>query len=550
MKTIVSIIGLILFWQTGAAQWFQITKQRNIGAEGSGIGMFSYDQIHRLPNGNLCLTTYANQDTLYDKMIWGYGDGDAWYLEMDTAFSSVKQWIIGGDKADRLQYAILTSDSCLLSLFMSISDSGYDKSQNNKGDNDYWIVKTDINGNKLWDITLGSAYEDVPNRIYETSDSTYLVLGNSATPFPSGDVSDSAQSDAPWFVILDKNGNLINEYRIHPTLTIPYALSYLPFNLYAIHFRIAVGGAWTNSPGQFGALVLESDTTIFASWGNMFVGGLGGGYGGVIYDNKTDNFYYALHFGVVDTNQNCHEISRGGVDGMVYKTDWLGNIIWTKLYGNDCRDYLAGVIDYNDTLLLAYGQTNSSAGNEISSTVHAYDTNCTISRPNLWLLLINKNNPLQYFDTIFGGNRSDGCWTNSLTRYDDSTFYWVTASSSDSSFEKTTHKHDTTLNKNELWLIKMIISPYALSGAGWHTAEASAPPLLYPNPATDILNVMFDSKKPYKLIIHNIQGATVLTSNCSAGPCNIFIGNLPPAIYTYTVTMQDGTSFYGKFIKN
>ncbi|MBK8845052.1 MAG: hypothetical protein IPO27_00275 [Bacteroidetes bacterium] len=197
MKAIVGIVCMLLFGIIAKAQWFQLTKQRNIGVGGIIGGLvagpyYTHNQIHRLPNGNLCLTTTASQDTLYDKTVWGYGDNDGWYLEIDSEFNSVKQWIIGGDTTDILSDFILTSDTCMLSLFISNSDSSFDKSQNNKGDNDYWIVKTDMNGNKLWDITLGSQYEDVPSRIYETSDSTYLVLGNSRTEFPSGDVSDSA----------------------------------------------------------------------------------------------------------------------------------------------------------------------------------------------------------------------------------------------------------------------------------------------------------------------------------------------------------------------
>ncbi|MBK8845051.1 MAG: T9SS type A sorting domain-containing protein [Bacteroidetes bacterium] len=355
------------------------------------------------------------------------------------------------------------------------------------------------------------------------------------------------QADAPWFVILDKNGNLKNKYRISPAASWPYALTFLPFGLYSVHFYGVQGGVW-GSVGTHGSLILESDTAVFANWTNLF-DAWGSGIGGCFYDSKTDNNYLGTTLFIQDTNSICSEVSRGGFDGVVYKTDWLGNVLWTKLYGNNCRDNLAGVFDYNDTLLLAYGYTQSAAGNEISHTIHDYNANCAASGADLWLLLINKNNPFQYCDTIFGGNRLDICGFNSLSRYDDTTFYWVSSSSSDSSFEKTSHKNDTASTSKELWLLKMIISPYALSGLGWQTAEATAPPTVFPNPTNNMLHVSFDTKGPYKLTIQNMQGAIVYSGIFSPGACSVYIGHLAPATYTYTVSTLEGTSFYGKVIK-
>ena len=68
---------------------------------------------------------------------------------------------LGGGGTDEPLTIIQTSDGGYLLAGYSSSYISGDKSENSRGGHDFWIVKTDAGGNKLWDKTLGGSGTDV-----------------------------------------------------------------------------------------------------------------------------------------------------------------------------------------------------------------------------------------------------------------------------------------------------------------------------------------------------------------------------------------------------
>jgi hypothetical protein len=84
------------------------------------------------------------------------------------------------------------------------SDGGYAlagyTNSSGAGHDDFWLVKTDANGNMEWNQTYGGVESDVANSLVETSDGGYALAGWTAS-FGAGD-------NDFWLVKTDANGNM------------------------------------------------------------------------------------------------------------------------------------------------------------------------------------------------------------------------------------------------------------------------------------------------------------------------------------------------------
>src|SRR5688572_14054590 len=76
-------------------------------------------------------------------------------LNLQAQIGPAKLWdkTFGGSGGEELTSLQQTSDGGYILGGLSYSGISGDKTQVSQGDRDYWVVKLDANGNKLWDKT-------------------------------------------------------------------------------------------------------------------------------------------------------------------------------------------------------------------------------------------------------------------------------------------------------------------------------------------------------------------------------------------------------------
>lgn len=130
------------------------------------------------------------------------GGWDYWVLKLDAAGD--KQWdqSFGGRDQDLLTCLQQTQDGGYLLGGHSDSDSNGDKSGDNRGGSDYWVLKLDAAGNKVWDKTFGGQNTDRMTTLLQASDGSYLLAGSSDSGI-SGEKSQASLGGTDYWVIKD-----------------------------------------------------------------------------------------------------------------------------------------------------------------------------------------------------------------------------------------------------------------------------------------------------------------------------------------------------------
>ncbi len=102
---------------------------------------------------------------------FGAGGYDLYLVKMDTAFNVQWSKTYGGTDWDFGSCVEQTSDGGYI-LCGSTYSFG-------KGDEDYYLIKTNSTGDTVWTKTYGGIKEDVANSVVQTSDGGYILTGTS-----------------------------------------------------------------------------------------------------------------------------------------------------------------------------------------------------------------------------------------------------------------------------------------------------------------------------------------------------------------------------------
>jgi gliding motility-associated-like protein len=183
----------------------QILWDKNIGWE----GWEDLNALQVLPDGIIVGGSSSSVITFNRPAM--NNDYSQNYMVAKLDFDGNILWkkMYGGPQLERLWKVIPTQDGGFLIGGTSYSDVGLEKTENSRGDGDAWIVKTDGQGNKLWDKTFGGDTLDEAFALRQLPGGDFLV-GCTTFSGKSGDKSDPSRGDMDfWIIRIDQNGNKI-----------------------------------------------------------------------------------------------------------------------------------------------------------------------------------------------------------------------------------------------------------------------------------------------------------------------------------------------------
>ncbi len=294
---------------------------------------------------------------------FGAGSGDVWLVKTDANGDSLWSRTFGGSSADYCNSVQQTTDGGYV--------LGGGTWSHGAGGNDFWMVKTDANGDSLWSRTFGGSNADFGCATRQTTDGGY-ILGGITWSHGAG-LSDF------WLVKTDANGDSLWSrtfggssadecYSVQQTSDGGYVLG---------------GGTWSHGAGGNDFWLVKTDATGTEEWNRTF--------GGNIVDEcysvqqTTDGGYilggYTSSFGA------------GSPDCWLVKTDANGDSLWSRTFGGSNNDFCYEIQQTTDDGYILGGRTASyGAGSN-----------------DFWMVKTDANGDSLWSRT-FGGSNNDYCY--------------------------------------------------------------------------------------------------------------------------------------------
>ena len=263
---------------------------------------------------------------------FGAGGNDAWLIKVDSSGNIEWNQTYGGEKEDRALSLILTTDG-------GYALAGRTSSFGAGSNHNFWLVKTDEQGNMQWNQTYGGTNRAEALSVVQTSDGRYALAGEIWI--------DDGDQDF-WLVKTDEYGN--------------------------IQWNRTYGGSSQETPFS----LVETSDTGFVLAGRTRSFGIGDGDCWLVKVDSLGNMEWNKTYGGEETDhiESIVQTSDGGfalgattesfspswaikTECWLIKTDNLGNMVWDKTYGGAENDWIHSLIITSDGGFAFVGETDS-----------------------------------------------------------------------------------------------------------------------------------------------------------------------------------------------
>jgi gliding motility-associated-like protein len=180
-----------------------------------GNGNDEYPYLTVTQDGNVIFTAGTTSSESGDKKSKSKGGKDFWVVKISPNNGTIiweKNY--GANDLEEPRNILELKDGSIVVCGNSESGVFGDKTSLNYGQADYWILKLDKDGNKLWDKSFGGLGVDRAINLDQNKAGYFLVCGQSLSN-PSGNKEDSAKGAYDfWLLYLRDNGDLVWEKNI------------------------------------------------------------------------------------------------------------------------------------------------------------------------------------------------------------------------------------------------------------------------------------------------------------------------------------------------
>jgi hypothetical protein len=411
------------------------------------------------------------------------GSYSHWLIKIDSIGNIIWDKVLGNTSRNTIEDGILTDNGII--LYGWIAGGGGDVT-NFYGGYDAWVIKTDLEGNKLWDYTIGKSSIDYGFCVVETRDKGILLGGSSLIDEGTGGNIDCQSHGWKPDAVLFKLDSL-GKYQ--------WQRCYGGSEIDNIHTIKKLSDGYL-----LGCTSSSSD-------GDLIGSGYHEGYLPPGYDRTRDIW--------------------------LIKIDTAGNIIWQKCYGGTYGEIVHEIYVKDNGNYLIFGSTRSFDGDVIEN--HSID----IYSDDIWIFEIDSVGYLLW-QKCLGGIGMEG---RLMAVHKKNEYSYLTASqiiglNSGNIDCEYNHYYD-----QGTWLFELSDSTLSVQ-----ERNIRADFKLYPNPADSYMIFESTSRKNGLIAIYDIYGNRKLSQVVTENKTLLDVSRYFNGMYLLKHTDKSGRSVTKKFV--
>jgi len=348
------------YWIVKLTSSGKIEWQKSVGGSGGDIA----NSIAQTNDGGYIV---AGRGGSTDGDVTGnHGDSDYWIVKLSSTGMIEWEKSVGGSGADVARSIVQTSNGGYIVAGFSYSPDG--DVTDNHGDFDYWIVKLTSTGEIEWEKSLGGSGGDQAYSIVQTSDSGYIVAGESFSP--DGDVTGNHGGLNYWIVKLRSTGEIEWEKSLGGSgLDGARSIVQTSNGGYIVAgYSDFPNGDVTGNHGRSDSWIVKLTSTGMIEW-QKSLGGSGDDGARSIAQTSDDGYIVA---GSSESTDGDVTGNHGRSDSWIVKLTSTGMIEWQKSLGGSDDDRATSIAQTSDGgyIVAGYSEPINSDG---TINYEAYD---------------------------------------------------------------------------------------------------------------------------------------------------------------------------------
>lgn len=345
----------------------------------------------------------------------------------------------GGPTTDNVYDITATNDGYLIAGSTIVTGQGYD----------LYLIKTDLDGNLLWEKNLGGSYSEEAFRIFPTENGNYLIAGGSSSV--DGDISYNPYPGSLnyWLFKINSTGDIIwdkiaggNSYDV-----LINGEKTSDGGIIGYGYTVSDDGDKTISYGSYDAWMVKLDSLGQKVW-DFTIGTSGGDFSTAIKETSDKGILAsAWSYLGPNGNINCQPQSEDG-DIALFKLDSLGNEEWQKCYGGSDFEEVNDILELPDGYILA--SSSSSSDGDASGAGYHIGYEGSGRTTDFWIIKIDFEGNI-IWNKCFGGTKFE--FSRRIFQASDGGF--IVFGNTESIDGDVTGNHSSRSGYSDIWVIKI-----------------------------------------------------------------------------------------------